>query len=185
MSSQDGLHFHHLPEAFIRPGPEPENWHERALEVGPGLVPTGGGEMSLYLIEHYRLPTVRIRRAVLREDGFVSLHAGSGEGELVTRPLVLRGRRLELNYATSAAGSVRVEVQNVEGQPLPGYRLMDCQEIFGDEGARVVCWKGESDLGRLEGKVIRLRFVLSDADLFAFRFCDPEPKPQPTRRSKT
>jgi len=34
------------------PGPMPGNWHERAIEVGQGLVPTGDGEMSLYVVEN-------------------------------------------------------------------------------------------------------------------------------------
>ena len=69
MSSRDGLRFdRRFLEAFVRPGPDPGNWHERAIEVGPGLVPTGDGEMSLYMIEHYRSPAVHIRRLALREE---------------------------------------------------------------------------------------------------------------------
>lgn len=76
MSSRDGFHFRRtFMEAFLRPGPDPLNWHERAIEVGSGLVPTGAGEMSLYVVQNYRTDRVHIRRAVLREDGFVSVHA--------------------------------------------------------------------------------------------------------------
>jgi hypothetical protein len=75
-----------------------------------------------------------------------------------------------MNFSTSIAGSVRVEIQDAGGTPLPGYGLEDCPEIFGDHLARVVAWKGGSDVSGLAGKPIRLRFVMKDADLYSIRF---------------
>jgi hypothetical protein len=77
---------------------------------------------------------------------------------------------LEINYSTSAAGSIRVEIQEMGGEPIPGFRLADCPEIIGDEIARVVSWKDGGDVSRLAGKPVRLRFVMKDADLFSLRF---------------
>ena len=37
----------------------------------------------------------------------------------------------------------------------------------------MVRWSNGSDIGSLEGKVVRLRFVLKDADLYSIRFRDP------------
>jgi hypothetical protein len=42
--------------------------------------------------------------------------------------------------------------------------------MFGDEIEGVFSWNGEGDLGRLAGTPVRLRYVLKDADLYAFRF---------------
>ena len=109
--------------------------------MGPTLVPTGPGEMSLYYVEHYKTPQVRIRRAVLREDGFVSLRGPYAGGSLLTRPLRFADRELVLNYSTSAAGSLRVEIQDASGNPIDGYVLEDCLEIFGDEIERPVSWE--------------------------------------------
>lgn len=171
MSSRDGIHWdRRFMEAFIRPGPDLLNWHERAIEVGQGLVPTGLGQMSLYYIEHYRTDSVRIRRAVLREDGFVSVHAPYDGGELLTKPLVFSGNRLAINYATSAAGSIRVEVTDAAGKPVPGFAAKDAAEIFGDQTDRLVTWQGPADLSQLAGKPVRLRFIMKDADLFSFQF---------------
>jgi hypothetical protein len=171
MFSRDGVRFdRRFREAFVRPGLDPDNWHHRAIEIGPTLVPTGKGEMSLYLFEHYYRPNVQLRRLVLREDGFVSVHAGAAGGEFTTRPLTFGGKRLLLNVATSAAGSVRVEVLSAAGKPLPGYALADAEEIYGDELARPVKWKGGADLGSLAGQAVRLRFVMRDADLYALQF---------------
>jgi len=174
MASRDGIRWdRRFGEAFLRPGLDPLNWHERAIEVGPGLVPTGSGEMSLYFVEHYRTDTVHIRRGVLRVDGIVSIHATYEPGEVITRPIIFAGRQLIVNFATSAAGSLRVEVLDKKNQPVSGFSLADCPEHVGDEIERVVQWNQGSDLRRLAGQPIRLRIVLKDADLYSLKFSDP------------
>ena len=91
---------------------------------------------------------------------------------MLTKPLTFTGKELEINYRTSAAGSVRVELQDAAGKPLPGYTLDDCPEIIGDEIERIVRWKAGSDVSKLAGQPVRLRFAMKDADLFAIRFRD-------------
>jgi hypothetical protein len=103
----------------------------------------------------------------VRRHGFASVHAGRAGGEFTTRPLTWGGHRLVLNYATSAAGSVRVEVQDENRKALPGYALADMKPLFGDELEAAVTWKS-GDFSGLTGKPARLRFVLNDADVFAF-----------------
>ena len=98
------------------------------------------------------------------------MRAGYGGGELITHPLIFEGRRLELNYSTSAAGSIRVEVQDAAGAPIPGLRLEDGRELIGDEISRICEWKSGADLGAEAGRPVRLRVVLKDADLYAYRF---------------
>ena len=171
MFSRDGRDFdRRFMEAFMRPGRRIEGWHERSIHVGTGLVPTGNGEMSLYFIEHAKTPQLVIRRGVLRLDGLVSLNAPYEGGTVVTQVLDFSGSRLVLNYATSAAGSIRVEIQDAAGNALAGYGLDDCAHIYGDEVDRVVSWKGGSNLKGLSGQPIRLKFELKDADLYSIRF---------------
>jgi hypothetical protein len=128
-------------------------------------------ELSLYATESYWTGTSSaLRRYTLRPDGFVSVNAPMRGGELVTKPLTFEGKRLLLNVSTSAAGSVRVEVQGPDGKPLPGFSLSDCDDLFGDSLDREVTWKGRADVGSLAGKPVKLRFVMHDADLYALRF---------------
>jgi hypothetical protein len=169
-SSRDGVHWHRFMEGFMRPGRERDNWTQRSHTPSWGIVQTAPDEISLYWVEHYAHPTCRQRRGSLRLDGFVSVNAGYGGGELLTRPLVFTGRELVLNYATSAAGSVRVEVQDPEGHPIPGYTLDDCPEMYGDEIDGVVRWQGGSVADAYPGRPVRLRLALKDADLYALRF---------------
>ncbi len=99
-----------------------------------------------------------------------SLNAGYGGGRLLTHPLTFAGQRMEINYATSAAGHVRVELQEADGTPIPGFALADCPEIIGDEIERIVSWKNGSDISRLAERPVRLCFAIKDADLYALQF---------------
>ncbi len=112
-----------------------------------------------------------ISRVVLRRDGFVSVRAGVAGGEFVTPPLQFKGTQLVINADTSAIGNVQVEVQDAEGAAIEGFRLADCDVIHTcNEVSRPVRWNRASDLSRLDGKTVRLRFVLRSADLYAFQF---------------
>ena len=171
MSSRDGICWdRRFMEAFIRPGLERENWTDRNFLVAWGLVPTGSSEMSMYWVEHYRHPTIKIVRGTLRLDGFVSLHAGYAAGCVVTNPLIFEGDRLMLNYATSATGSVRVGLLQLDGQPVPGLSGDDSVELFGDAVTEEYHWASGARLSEWAGQPVRLRIHLSDADLYALQF---------------
>jgi hypothetical protein len=178
MTSRDGTRFSVWPESFIRPGlRQTDSWFYGDNYQNWGLVETRSEivdappEISIYVTEN----TMQDRRAYLRRhslriDGFVSVNAPLSGGELVTRPIRFTGKRLVLNYSTSAAGSIRIEVQDDLGRPLPGFALGDSPELYGDSIEQPAPWKDGSNLGRLAGKELRLRFVLRDADIYSFRF---------------
>ncbi len=173
MSSRDGVTWDRsFLEAWVRPGPDERNWTDRSNMPAWGIVESAPGEWSMYISEHYRWPDSRIRRLTLPRHRFASLHSGPRGGEFTTRPIIFHGRHLALNYATSAAGSVQVEIQDETGRPLPGFGLAEMPALFGDELNATARWKSNLDLAALSGKTIRLRFVLQDADIFALRFAD-------------
>jgi hypothetical protein len=159
-------------ESSQRPGIGSENWVSRSNYPAWNVVQTGPAEMSFYVNKNYGQPTAHLTRYALRLDGFASVHAGYAGGELLTTPLRFRGKALEINFSTSAAGSVRAEVQDLSGKPLPGFSLAESRELIGDEIARVVSWKGGADISRIAGQPVRIRFALKDADLFSYRFVE-------------
>ena len=157
-------------ESFIRPRIGWENWVSRTNMPALGIVPTGEQEMSIYVMCNYAQPTGHLKRYSLRLDGFASVQASYDGGEMRTKPLTFTGKQLQINFATSAAGDIRVELQDAVGKPIPGYTLADSRELVGNEIARVVTWKQGDNVSNLAGKPVRLRFVLKDADLYALRF---------------
>ena len=169
ISSRDGLRFDRtFREAFIRPGLSQANWGDAHGNNTPawGLLQTAPEELSIYWCENYGA-TPHVRRGVLRLDGFVSVHAPASGGEMITKPILCAGPSLRVNYSTSAAGGIRCEVQDADGNPVPGLTLADSVELFGDEIAGTMAWKGGANLRALIGKHIRLRFLMRDADLYS------------------
>jgi len=111
-------------------------------------------------------------RYTLRTDGFISVRAGATRGELTTKPIRFSGSKLEINYGCSAAGGLRVEIQDAKGKPMAGFNLSDAEELIGDRISQRVEWKNNPDLSKLAGKTVRIRFSMLEADLFSFRFHD-------------
>ncbi len=163
-------------EAFVRPGVGLENWVSRSNYPALNIIQTGPQEMSLYVNQNYAQPTAALHRYSMRLDGLASLRAGRAGGTVLTRPVTFEGDALEINFSTSAAGGVKVELQREDGEPIEGYSLADCVEQIGNELDRRVTWRREggatSDVSQLAGEAVCLRFHLVDADLFAIRFTE-------------
>jgi hypothetical protein len=180
MSSRDGLAFHRWDEAFLRPGLQGEgrwiygdNYQSYGLFETQADRPELPNEISLHFNEGaWRDEMHRLRRYTIRLDGFASLHAPLSGGELTTKLLTYAGGRLSLNYSTSAAGSLRVEIQDATGTPIPGFTLEEAEELYGDSIDQTAAWSHGPDVSQLAGKEVRIRFVLCDGDLFSFRFTD-------------
>lgn len=178
MTSRDGKFFKRWDEAFLRPGIErPGTWTYGDNFLAWHLVETKSddegapNELSFYATENqWKGTAIRLRRYTLRLDGFVSVNAPASGGELLTKPFTFKGSRLALNFSTSASGDIYVELTDEKGRPLPGFTMKDCDPIFGDAIERTVVWKNGSDVSKLEGKTIRIRFKLADADLYAMKF---------------
>jgi hypothetical protein len=171
MSSRDGVHWRRpFSEAWLRPGLDERNWTHRNTTPAPGILPLRADEWSMYVSEHYGWPDNRLRRMSVRPWGFASVHAGRSGGEMVTRPFVFDGSELRLNFSTSAAGGVQVELQEAVGWPIPGRVLEETAPLYGDAIDQPVAWQGGADLSALAGTTVRMRIRVMDADVFAFRF---------------
>ncbi len=157
-------------ESFIRPGIGLDNWVSRSNYPALNIVQTAENEMSVYLNQDYAQPTAHLHRYTLRIDGFTSVNAPYSGGEMVTKPFVFSGNKLFLNFSTSAAGFVKVEILDSNGDTIEGFDLENSAEIIGNEIEKEVTWNGTPDLSKLNGKHVRLRFIMKDADLYSFRF---------------
>lgn len=178
MASRDGVKFKRWNEAFLRPGIERDgtwNYGHQYIAWQPvqtkSTLEGAPDELSLYATESYWTDhDSKLRRYALRMDGFVSVNAPMKGGELITKPITFTGKSLFLNLSTSAAGRIKVEIQDGSGKPVEGYALADCRDLFGDSLNRKVGWEKTGDVGPLQGKPVRLRFVLNDADLYSYKF---------------
>ncbi|NOU96164.1 hypothetical protein GC093_23480 [Paenibacillus sp. LMG 31456] len=107
--------------------------------------------------------------AMLRPDGFVYLHAGQDECELMTRPFAVENGELYIN-ADASKGFVGIEICDTEGRALEGFSYNEHIPFTGDSTAAKVEWKGSPDMEKLVRQVIRVKLRASNADVFAFFF---------------
>lgn len=171
LSSRGGnRYFRTFMEGFVRPGIGLENWISRTNYPALNIVPTGDNELSIYVNQNYAQSSAHVRRYSMRMDGFVSLQAPYSGGTWTSKPMHFEGNALYLNFATSAAGYLKVEIQDTQGQPIPGFTLKDCQPIIGNEVDRKVTWKGAPSWQNLNDSPVRLHFEMADADLYSIQF---------------
>ncbi|MGD9853417.1 MAG: hypothetical protein AB7U20_00540 [Planctomycetaceae bacterium] len=170
MSSRDGVNFHRWNEPVIPRTAPADRDGNRSNYLANALLQLPGNDRdyAVYGTEaYYTGPDSRLRRFTYRIDGFVSAHAGTEGGTLVTKPLTFDGDTLVVNFATGPQGRVLVEVLGADGTPLA-----TATPLTGDEIDQTVVWKGKENLNRLRGKPVKLRFHLQDADLYSLRFRD-------------
>lgn len=105
--------------------------------------------------------------AILRRDGFASLDAGPAGGTVTTRPVTFSGKRLWVNVA-AAAGELRVEVLDGEGQPIAPFTRDRCEPLTLDSTLGEVRWEDSPDLASLAGKPVQFRFHLTNGSLYSF-----------------
>ena len=167
MSSRDGVTFHRFSDAIIPQTAPADRDGNRSNYMTNGVLELPGrpDELSVYATEaYYTGPDSRVRRFTYREDGFVALN---GTGEVLTSPLAFDGNVLSLNYRCTAAGSVGVQLCDVDGVPVPGF---ECAPLTGDDVDHRIHWLSGPTLNKLSGKNVRIRLTLQDADVFAFQF---------------
>ena len=157
-------------DAFIRPGIGFQNWVSRSNYPALNIVQTSATEMSIFVNQDYAQPTSHLRRYALRLDGFISVHSSYRVGEMTTKPFYFKGNNIVINFSTSAAGFIKVEILDMQGVPIEGFEIENSNEVIGNEIEKVVTWKGNSSLNNLLNKPIRLRFQMKDADLYSIRF---------------
>jgi hypothetical protein len=91
-------------------------------------------------------------------------------GEFRTRLLAFDGNEIRINARTRYTGSIRIQVTDINDQPLPGKAFDDCDPITGDCLNRPVTWNGRSPIGRAPDQPVKLWFRLHAAELFALYF---------------
>lgn len=167
--SLDGLTWRWLPGDDVLSCGSPGAWDAGWIGGGFGLTEIPGGRVVLPF-SGFRHPHKYPRWGRLGGGGLavwkrerLSAICADEEGEFWTPPLQLPGQRLYLNFETSQAGYVRVEVDEAAGRSLG-----DCDVLVGDDLKRQVTWNGSAALGSAEGAPAVLRFRLRAAKLFSF-----------------
>ncbi len=171
MCSRDGVRFTRYDEAFMRPEPEHSvNWLYGDCYPAIGWIETASAiagadpEISMYLPEnHWMGIPAELYRYTIRVDGFVSLHAGAKEREIITKPFVYDGSELHMNLETSARGYIFVTLE------ADGDKAESC-ETFGNSIDRRIAFNDPEAVKRMAGKPVTMRIRMLDSDVYSIQF---------------
>ena len=72
-----------------------------------------------------------------------------------------------VNARTAPDGEVRVELQDAEARPLPGFTTADCRPIRSDSTAHRVEWRGVGQAEAPVGQPTRIRLTARQASVYA------------------
>ncbi len=170
MTSRGGNAYdRHFPQAYLKPGLDPQDWVGRNNMISQGLVQLDPTTLGFYVCRHYASDSCHLALQTLRNDGFARLRAGREKGKVLTKAFTAAGNQLFLNFATSAAGTVRIDVLDADGKPIEGFSGRASAKLFGDSVHHPVKWSKKRSWGELAGQNIRLRFTLAEADLYALQ----------------
>ncbi len=175
--SRDGFHFSRDNRSpFIRCSDQMGTWNRGYLHACGGLALVSRDELSFPVAGFSGASPVEgghvyggasTGMAVLRRDGFASLHAnGTLQFMRTCRLRFTHGHYLFIN-ADALRGFVRAQIEDENGVPFTGFAMADCTPVVTDSTKVQMRFRG-GELGQLAGKVIRLRFEMIDADLYSF-----------------
>ena len=95
--------------------------------------------------------------------------------EAAAPPAVLQrvsgGAQLHVNFESSVAGSVTLELRDAAGAVLPGFDLASSDALKGSAVRATASWNGgaNASLSSLAGQRVAITAALSDAKLFSLR----------------
>jgi hypothetical protein len=106
--------------------------------------------------------------ATMRRDGFASMDAPQGGGQLTTCPLRVTGEHLFVNASPGKRGlHLRAELLDEHGKPIPGFSAKQCLGVGMDSTHARVEWEGGRTLAGLS-QPLRIRFLLKSGSLWSF-----------------
>ncbi len=114
--------------------------------------------------------------AIMPEDHWVSLDAGSEEGWFLSKPYAPPSQLLV--NADAEGGSIEAEFLTPYGQPVEGFTRADCIGISANGKDQEIKWKGNTSPRDLNEKYrggLCLKFYLKNAKLYSYSLIEPDP----------
>lgn len=164
MMSEDGKKWHRFEKAFITPGLESGgNWVYGDCYPAYALLDSGNN-FSMLMSKTNDIKTAdEFKRFEIRKDGFCYYEANENEKKLVLKKLTYTGKDMYINFSTSAAGYMYVEMEDSEGNVIKS-----C-ELFGDSIERKVSFE-KGAVEKFSGKSVKITFRLKDAQIYSMLF---------------
>jgi hypothetical protein len=133
-----------------------------------------------FLLSELGPDRLTIALATLPQDRYLGLLAGPNQATLGTLPLIFKGSRLMVDIDASLPDSkskegtnfdecdVRAALLDQSGGAIEGFTIERFRRLR-ESGRQEMSWEG-ADVGRLEGKPVRIGFRMRNAALYSIQF---------------
>lgn len=181
--SRDGFHWARPSrQSFIGVSERQGDWNWANVQSAGGVCLVVGDQLYFYVSGRAGVPGTSLPGrcstglATLRRDGFASVTdvwpaalprpIPRYPSTLITRPVRFSGAHCFVN--ADVAGSLRIELLDQRGEVIPGFTAGQCEPISGNRTKHAVRWRNGQSIATLADTVVRFKFVLDRARLFAF-----------------
>lgn len=181
--SRDGFHWARPSRTpFIGVSERQGDWNWANVQSAGGVCLVVGDQLYFYVSGRAGVPGTSLPGrcstglATLRRDGFASLTdvwpapatrpITRYPSALITRPLRFSGAHCFVN--ADVAGALRVELLDRDGKSIPGFSADQCEPVSGNRTKHAIRWRSATSVAALANSVVRFKFVLERARLFAF-----------------
>ena len=182
--SRDGFHWSRPEQrdAFIGVSERQGDWNWANVQSAGGVCLVVGDRLHFYVSGRAGVPGTSLPGkcstglATLRRDGFASVTDAwpaamtrpvtRHPSALITRPVRFSGAHGFVN--ADVTGTLRVELLDREGKIIPGFSADQCEPISGNKTKHAIRWRNAAPIATLSNTVVRFKFVLDRARVFAF-----------------
>jgi hypothetical protein len=178
MSSHDGKLWSYLSNSPILETANFGEWDGGCIFASPNLIELPDGDWVLpytgFNVPH-KYPRVKATKSTgyaVWKKGRLSCIEAAGRGEFTTVGIVAKGADIEINAKTKRAGSILVEVCDMQGNALPGRSFAKSVPLCGDLFRKRVTWKEHDDIGISAGEPVRLNIKMNQAEIYFVDFVD-------------
>lgn len=173
--SEDGFHWNRENKTPFLPVSEDNHaWNAGNVQSTAGNPLIVGDSLYFYVSGRYNpkpkgSSNFATGLAMLRRDGFVSMRAGKKEGYLETKINLFENSNYLFVNADITKGKLLAEVLDIHGNPVKGYERNNCIVIKNLNSTKLlVTWKKQKKIHRMDGQELRLRFYVTNGDLYSF-----------------
>ena len=173
--ANDGFHWdREFKRPFMGVSSDFKAWNAGNVQSVAGCPIIVGDSLYFYCSGRYNSKPVHDSNfatglAILRRDGFVSMHAGAKEGTFVADNIKVDGKYFFVNADVKGKGQLKVELLDEKGNSIPGFTKRNCAVMrSADKTKQQITWKGKKDLSELSGRTIRAKFYLARGDFYAY-----------------
>lgn len=106
--------------------------------------------------------------AILRLDGFCSMHADDTEGWLISRREILTRPQVTINAKTADEGYITAEILDEDNNVIDGFSRRQCIPFRGDSIRHVLQWNTKSFTKSQKKVEKKFRFYIKNADLYSY-----------------